>query len=180
MALADRPLGQRPPRRRRQAEQPQRIGHRGAALAYPLRELLLGQPVLVQQLPVGGRRLQRPQVLALQVLDQRPLQPLARGGRLLDHRRQRAQPGQPRRPPAPLAGHQHVAAVLAARHHHRLQHPVLAQRVGQYAIARQVAKYNQAPFTITKESRSETQPGWRELLCSDEDGYDVRIYGASS
>jgi DNA gyrase subunit B len=32
------------------------------------------------------------------------------------------------------------------------------------AIARQVAKYNQAPFTITKESRSETQPGWRELL----------------
>ena len=32
------------------------------------------------------------------------------------------------------------------------------------AIARQVAKYNQAPFTITKESRSEMQPGWRELL----------------
>ena len=32
------------------------------------------------------------------------------------------------------------------------------------AMARQVAKYNQAPFTITRENRSETQPSWRELL----------------
>ena len=32
------------------------------------------------------------------------------------------------------------------------------------AIARQVAKYNHPAFTITKENRSETQPGWRELL----------------
>ena len=31
-------------------------------------------------------------------------------------------------------------------------------------MAKQVAKYNQAPFTVTKESKSETQPGWRELL----------------
>jgi DNA gyrase subunit B len=32
------------------------------------------------------------------------------------------------------------------------------------AMARQVAKYNQAPFAITRDSRSETQPSWRELL----------------
>jgi DNA gyrase subunit B len=32
------------------------------------------------------------------------------------------------------------------------------------AIARQVAKYNQPPFTVTRDSKAETQPGWRELL----------------
>ena len=32
------------------------------------------------------------------------------------------------------------------------------------AIARQVAKYNQPPFTVLKDSKSESQPGWRELL----------------
>src|SRR4029077_7582677 len=32
------------------------------------------------------------------------------------------------------------------------------------AMARQVAKNNQAPFTVTREGRSETQPNWRELL----------------
>jgi DNA gyrase subunit B len=32
------------------------------------------------------------------------------------------------------------------------------------AIAKQVAKHNQPPFTVTKDSRSEAQPGWRELL----------------
>jgi DNA gyrase subunit B len=32
------------------------------------------------------------------------------------------------------------------------------------AIARQAAKYNQPPFTILKDSKTETQPGWRELL----------------
>jgi len=31
-------------------------------------------------------------------------------------------------------------------------------------IARQVAKYNQAPFTVAKEAKSETLPNWRELL----------------
>jgi DNA gyrase subunit B len=32
------------------------------------------------------------------------------------------------------------------------------------AIAKQVAKFNQPPFTVTRETRSEAQPGWRELL----------------
>ena len=32
------------------------------------------------------------------------------------------------------------------------------------AIARQIAKYNQAPFTVTREGKAETLPGWRELL----------------
>jgi DNA gyrase subunit B len=31
-------------------------------------------------------------------------------------------------------------------------------------IARQVAKFNQPPFTVIREGRTETQPGWRELL----------------
>jgi DNA gyrase subunit B len=31
-------------------------------------------------------------------------------------------------------------------------------------IARQVAKYNQAPFTVAKEAKTETLPNWRELL----------------
>ena len=32
------------------------------------------------------------------------------------------------------------------------------------AIGRQVAKFNQPPFTVIRDSKSETQPGWRELL----------------
>src|SRR5579884_1784287 len=32
------------------------------------------------------------------------------------------------------------------------------------AMSKQVAKYNQAPFTIRREARTETQPTWRELL----------------
>jgi DNA gyrase subunit B len=31
-------------------------------------------------------------------------------------------------------------------------------------IARQVAKFNQPPFAVIREGRTETQPGWRELL----------------
>src|SRR3984893_12504663 len=31
-------------------------------------------------------------------------------------------------------------------------------------IARQVAKYNQPPFLVIRESKQESQPGWRELL----------------
>jgi DNA gyrase subunit B len=32
------------------------------------------------------------------------------------------------------------------------------------AIARQVAKFNQPPFTVIREGKTETLPGWRELL----------------
>src|SRR5271166_1435302 len=32
------------------------------------------------------------------------------------------------------------------------------------AIARQIAKYNPAPFTVTRDNKPETLPGWRELL----------------
>ncbi len=32
------------------------------------------------------------------------------------------------------------------------------------AIARQVAKFNQPPFNVIRESKTETLPGWRELL----------------
>jgi len=32
------------------------------------------------------------------------------------------------------------------------------------AIGKQVAKFNQPPFTVIREGKSETQPGWRELL----------------
>jgi DNA gyrase subunit B len=32
------------------------------------------------------------------------------------------------------------------------------------AIGRQVAKFNQPPFTVIRESKTETQPDWRELL----------------
>ena len=32
------------------------------------------------------------------------------------------------------------------------------------AIGRQVAKFNQPPFTVLRDGKSESQPGWRELL----------------
>ena len=55
-------------------------------------ELLLGEPELVDQLAVGVRRLDRIEVLALEVLDERELELLA-VRQLADDRRDPLQPG---------------------------------------------------------------------------------------
>ena len=118
--------------RRRQLEQPDRVGDRAAVLADPLGDRVLGQPELVDQPLVRRRLLERPQVGALQVLDQRALQRRALLD-VLDHDRDLVQPGALRRPPAPLAGDQEVAAVGARPHHQRHDHAVRLHRVRQLA-----------------------------------------------
>jgi hypothetical protein len=87
----------------RQAQQPQRIGHRYTALAHPLSHLLLGQAELFHELAVGRGLFQRVQVSALDVLHEGQLQHLLGRG-LLDDDRHVHQPGGLGRQPAALAG----------------------------------------------------------------------------
>ena len=61
----------------RQLEQAQRVGHRRAVLADPLRQLLLRVAELVDEPLVGLGLFDRVEVLALQVLDERELVGLA-------------------------------------------------------------------------------------------------------
>ena len=61
---------------RRQLEQADRVRDRAAILADPLGDLVLGQPELVDQPLERGRLLERPEVGALHVLDERALERL--------------------------------------------------------------------------------------------------------
>jgi hypothetical protein len=71
-------------------QQAQRVGHCDTTLAQPLSQAVLGQAMLVDELAERHRFLERVEVAALDVLDQRHLQAGLRGG-LFDDRRQRAQ-----------------------------------------------------------------------------------------
>ena len=100
--------------RRRQPEQAQRVGDRRAALADPLGDLVVGQPEVLDQLLEGGRLLERREVLAVEVLDQRLLDGAdVVVGRAHD-RRDRRPAGPLGRPPPPLAGDQLVTVVDGA------------------------------------------------------------------
>ena len=59
-----------------QVEQPDQVRDRGPAAAEPPRELLLREPELLDQRRAGARLVDRVEVLAGHVLDQRRLQPL--------------------------------------------------------------------------------------------------------
>ena len=50
-----------------------RVGDRRAALADSIGDLLVGQVEVLDQLLVGGGLLERGEILAMQVLDERPL-----------------------------------------------------------------------------------------------------------
>ena len=135
VALADAPALQRREHLGGQFQQPQPVCHLRPRAADAVRRLLLGHPEVVDQPPVGARLLDRAQVLALDVLDQRQLQ-LVAVGRLAhgDRHARQARGGRGAQPP--LAGDQPVAhgAGLAARqlrHQQRLDHSVLAHRLRQ-------------------------------------------------
>src|SRR5439155_14645234 len=113
----------------REPEQPQRVGDGGTVLPDPRGELFLRQAMLLDQPLVRLRLLDRVEVLALDVLDQRQLEGLLLRD-LPDHHRQLAQAGPLRRPPPPLAGDQHVAVVRAADDE-RQEHAFAADRLGQ-------------------------------------------------
>ena len=93
---------------RRQRHQPQRVGDRRAALADPVGDLLVGQVEVLDQLLVRGGLLERRQILAVQVLDERPLDQAEIVG-VADDRRDDGQAGTPRRTPAAFAGDELVA-----------------------------------------------------------------------
>src|SRR5438874_11598648 len=114
-----------------EAEQPQRVGDRRPALPDPLGELVLREPVLVEQLAVGLGLLERGEVLALHVLDQGELEAVLGAGLAHDDR-EPLEAGAHRRAQPALAGDQLVAPRDAA-HDQRLEEPVAADRVGELA-----------------------------------------------
>src|SRR5438034_6770234 len=113
----------------REAEQPQRVRDRRPALPHPLGQLVLREPALVDQVAVRLGFLQRGQVLALDVLDQRELEAVL-GPRLAHDHRDPLEPGAQRGAQPPLARDQLVAPRDAARDQ-RLEESVAADRVGQ-------------------------------------------------
>src|SRR5690606_21171496 len=133
----------------RQLEQAQQVGHRGARTADRGRRLRVGQVELVDQALQRLRFLQRVEVLALDVLDQRHRD----HGAVVDlahHYRDLAQPGQARGAPAALASDDLVVAAAQVADHDRLDHALRADRLGQlgelgvvHGLARLVAARRQ-------------------------------------
>ena len=91
----------------------------------------MGELELLDQLQVGGGFLEGGEVLTVEVLDQRLLD----GADVVSDthdRRNRRQPGAPRRPPTPLPGDQ-LVPVGDTTHEDRLQQAELGDRVSQFA-----------------------------------------------
>ena len=91
--------------RRGQRQQPYRVGDVAAALADRFGEARLAAAEFARQAAIGFGLLERRQILALQVLDQRDLERLGIAERAARRPAPRAAPAL-RRPPAPLAGDQ--------------------------------------------------------------------------
>jgi hypothetical protein len=86
-----------------QVEQAQRVRDRGPCLAHSLRDVFLGQAELLDQLAVGERLVDRVEVGALHVLDERDLQ-LRAVGELANERGDPFEADQASRSHASLAG----------------------------------------------------------------------------
>ena len=110
----------------RQLEQAQVVRDRRAIEAHAPADLVLG-PAAVDQRPEGVRELDRVQVAALHVLDQRELEAVAIVD-VGDHGGDRGETGRARGAPASLADEQ-LVAVADAAHHDGLQHTVLFDRI---------------------------------------------------
>ena len=94
------------------------------------RDLVVGEREVLDELLVGGRLLERVELLALEVLDDRLLEHRGVVGDP-DDRGDRLEPDAPRRAPAALARDQLVAVAARPRDQHRLEHADLADRVGE-------------------------------------------------
>ena len=95
---------------RRQLEEAQGVGDRDPAPADPARELVVGEPEVLDQLLVGAGLLERVQVLAVEVLDERLLDGTELVG-VTDEGGDRGEPGLLGRPPAALPRDQLVRSV---------------------------------------------------------------------
>ncbi len=130
--FAQIPASQRLTHRGRKLEQSQRVADAGPALADVPGHLVVRQAEVLDELPITLGRLERIEVLALEVLDQRQLETLTLVRQTDDHR-DRRQAGQARRLQAALAGDEKVSAAVGRRRdEQRLQHAVLANRGGQF------------------------------------------------
>jgi hypothetical protein len=94
-----------------------------------LAEFVLGVAVILDEPAIGLRFLDRVQVLALDILDQRDLERLFLA-EVADDRRQLVQPRLLRRPPAPLAGDD-LEAVAVRPHDDRLDDAPRLDRFGE-------------------------------------------------
>src|SRR4029453_8234466 len=100
------------------------------AFPHALCDVLLSEPVYLEQLPVGLCLLEGRQLLALQVLDQRELEALGRVG-VADDDRDLTETGQGGGPQTSLARDELVVSSGATADHHGLQDPVSADGGGE-------------------------------------------------
>ena len=113
-----------------QLEQPLEVGDRRAILADRGRNPFLGQVELVGETPVGKRLLNRVQILALDVFDQRHFEQRLLGAwrDVAHHHRHAQQPGDFRGAPAAFAGDD-LESIADLAHHDRLDDAVGADRL---------------------------------------------------
>src|SRR5581483_2522560 len=105
------------------------------ALAHPVGELFLGEVVGLHEELVRARRLDRVQVGALQVLDERELESIAH---VLAHdRRDGRLAGGARREDAAVSGDE-LVAVAIPRYHYRLQDPMTPDGGGELLDPRRI------------------------------------------
>ena len=105
-------------------EEAEGVRDRRPRLADALRDVLLGEPELLDELAVGQRLVDRVEVGALHVLDEGDLE-LRPVGELANEGRDALQADQARGPHAALAGDE-LVAVEGLGDEHRLEHAVLA------------------------------------------------------
>jgi hypothetical protein len=122
MSLRDVTVGERLLDRQLEIQEPQRVGHGGPGLSNPGGDLILREPKLVRELPVGVGFFHCVQVRALDVLDERHGQ-LVSQRHLAHDRRHAIKAGHLRRPHTALAGHE-LVAVEDLGHEYRLENAV--------------------------------------------------------
>src|SRR6185312_3389845 len=120
------------PNFRFQLKQPQRIRNGHTALANATRSLFLGESVLLNEATVGHRLLDRIEVGALDVFDERQFQQLRIRG-LADDDGDRFEPSKPGGLEPALARDEAVAAVFIDADHERLDDAVFADGIGKLA-----------------------------------------------
>ncbi len=112
---------------RRQLKEAQGVRDRDSAPADAVRELVVREPEVLDQLLVGTCLFERAQVLAVEVLDERLLDGAELVG-VADEGGDGREPGSLGRPPAALPRDQLVGAVAAGSNEHRLDDADLAHR----------------------------------------------------
>ena len=127
MAHRQRPVAHEALDRRRELEQPQGVGDRGAAPADPDRDLLVGEAEVLDQLLVGRRLLEHVEVRAVDVLHQRVLERRRVVG--VAHQRGDVLEADPAGGAPPALARDDLVALVGLPHQDRLQDPDLADRL---------------------------------------------------